>query len=586
MKITKLWNRVQGLSDAVTRYPLTVAFLLGAAILNAWDIEQVGNASHKFFLTCIVGSFLATLAQSIYERFCERRVMRYPLYAGAVVLTGIYGWTVRNVEALGIEITLRTYIAILAIYLGIILVPSIKDRLGFNERFFIHFKAFFIALFFSFVLFGGLSLIIGAINQLLFPVDSNLYSHIANVVFVLFAPIYYMSLFPGMSGTDEEEQADNMAECPRFLEILLSYIVIPLTAIFTVILVLYIVRNIMGSFWKDNLLEPMMVSYSITVFVVYLLVSRLTNPFARYFRMILPKVLVPIVVFQTIASIRKIGELGLIHTRYLVILYGIFAIVAGILLSVVPVRKNGILAALLIGFSVLSITPPIDAFTLSRNSQIGLLERTLDENGMRKEGKILQNTELSDLAKEKIVRSVQYILRMEYEDYVPWLPVDQYRNLDYKKTFGFQEYDVNIPEGKYVNLEWNRALPVDIEGYEALFFTNAYISGQTEKNFVVGSFTKGDHTYQVLRSVTREDASIFVRDEDNAVLGSFSFQPVFAKFEQMTVEKGTLSPEEMTFVTENERVKLAIVLQYLNMNRESENIYYGADVLVLVQIKE
>ena len=87
--------------------------------------------------------------------------------------------------------------------------------------------------------------------------------------------------------------------------------------------------------------------------------------------------LVPIVVFQIISSLLSLSDTGITHTRYYVILYGLFAAVSGILLSFLPVRKNGVIAALLIVFSIFSIVPPVDAFSISKSSQINLVEKVL-----------------------------------------------------------------------------------------------------------------------------------------------------------------------------------------------------------------
>src|SRR5690606_11145090 len=115
----------------------------------------------------------------------------------------------------------------------------------------------------------------------------------------------------------------------------------PLTAIFTIILLVYLLQNITGEFWTNNLLEPMLVSYAITVIIVYFLVSTINTKSAIFFRKIFPKVLVPIVLFQTVSSVLRIQETGLTLGRYYVILFGIFALIAGIIFSVLPVRKNG-----------------------------------------------------------------------------------------------------------------------------------------------------------------------------------------------------------------------------------------------------
>ena len=173
----------------------------------------------------------------------------------------------------------------------------------------------------------------------------------------------------------QQETIDEAAHCPKFLGVLISYILIPLIAVFTLILVVYIIKNIGGEFWTDNLLEPMLVAYAITVILVYILASEIENKFTAFFRKIFPKVLVPIVLFQITSSILSLTDTGVTHTRYYVILFGLFAAIAGILMSFLPVRKNGVIAALLIVFAVVSIVPPVDAFTVSRINQIDMLKK-------------------------------------------------------------------------------------------------------------------------------------------------------------------------------------------------------------------
>ncbi len=75
-------------------------------------------------------------------------------------------------------------------------------------------------------------------------------------------------------------------KAPVFLETLLSYIIIPLTVIFTFILFIYIGLNIRGDFWTENLFEPMLVSYSIIGISVLLLSVSFENGFARQFHRI------------------------------------------------------------------------------------------------------------------------------------------------------------------------------------------------------------------------------------------------------------------------------------------------------------
>ena len=238
----------------------------------------------------------------------------------------------------------------------------------------------------------------------------------------------------------QKETIDEAAHCPKFLEILISYILIPLIAVFTLILVIYIIKNIGGEFWTDNLLEPMLVSYAITVILVYILASEIENKFTAFFRKVFPKVLVPIVLFQITSSILSLADTGVTHTRYYVILFGVFAAIAGILMSFLPVRKNGVIAALLIVFAVISIVPPVDAFTVSRTSQTDMLKNALMKNNMLENNKIKPNESISDKDKQTITNAIYYLSRMEYTKKIAWLPEDFNVYDDFHNTFGFKEY--------------------------------------------------------------------------------------------------------------------------------------------------
>ena len=147
--------------------------------------------------------------------------------------------------------------------------------------------------------------------------------------------------------------------------------------------------------------------------------------------------LVPIVVFQIISSLLSLSETGITHTRYYVILYGLFAAVSGILLSFLPVRKNGSVAALLIIFSIFSIVPPVDAFSISKSSQINLVEKVLLENKMIEEDTITPNSNVSNEDKKTITNAMSYLNTMDYTKELAWLPKDFDYYEDFSDTFGF-----------------------------------------------------------------------------------------------------------------------------------------------------
>jgi len=69
--IDNLRSKLSGLYDAMSRYPLTVLFLLAAAIVNAKSIT-LDEPFYKLLLTFVVGGCLSFVAQAAFERFFEK----------------------------------------------------------------------------------------------------------------------------------------------------------------------------------------------------------------------------------------------------------------------------------------------------------------------------------------------------------------------------------------------------------------------------------------------------------------------------------------------------------------------------------
>ena len=595
MKTTKLQNALKGLTNAITRFPLTTLFLLGAVIVNAIDINGGGDYS-KYLLTLIVGAILGAVAQVIFERFYQGSYSRLALNGGAALLTVGYYLIIMPLPELSMEISIRTAVALFALLIAFIWIPSIMSKASFNESFMIAFKGFFISLFFAGIIFAGTSIIMAATNELLFEVDSEAYSHAANIIFILFAPIYFLSLIPVYYGKADENQNEEsmelkedkigkMANCPKYLEILISYIIIPLTAVFTLILGVYIATNLGSDFWSDNLLEPMIVSYSITVILVYILASRLENRFAQLFRKIFPKVLVPIVIFQVIASVMKIGDTGMTHTRYFVIVFGIFAIASGIIFSILPVRKNGIIAVILIVISVISIVPPVDAFTVSRNNQTAILHDTLIKNNMLDDNRIKPSPNISSGDREKIVEALGYLERLDYTERIPFLPSGFNYYSDFEKVFGFNMYEPQ-DESKFAYFRLNDKAMLDIAGYDVLTETAVIISRNNKNDEVIGNINKTGKSFVLKKVTTSEDCIISLVEENEQELLSFSTKEIFEKFnESDSSVKEMISLEEATFSKENEDAAITVVVKTLNMETSTDSFYYNADIIILVKIK-
>ncbi len=597
--LDKIWEKISGLVEALSRYPLTVAFLVAAAVVNAVAIEQDADYT-RYLLTFLVGAFLGFALQAGWEHFFDKTSVRIAAMALGLVLTLGYFLIVRQYTSTSTETWIRTSVALFALLIAYIWVPVIKSEVSFNQGFMGAFKAFFNSLLFSGVLFTGITLIITAIDLLLFRVSDKSYLHTLNIVGILFTPIYFLSLIPVYPGVADKNRSPGQLEqnrkmvhradqCPKFLEVLISYVVIPLLTVYTVILVIYIARNITGNFWIDNRLEPMLVSFAIAVILIYILVSNLENKVAEWFRKIFPKVLVLIVLFQIAASLLRIQETGITYGRYYAILFGIFAAVSGILMCFMAVRKNGIIAALLIGFSLFSIIPPVDAFTISRMSQTGRLTDILVENKMLENNTIRPNASVSEADKKIISDSVNYLVMMEYTTDISYLGADFDVYEDFYNTFGFYRYDENPYRQDSVYLNLNQQSPLNISGYETFVVANFYTMDE-KMDPIICDFESAGKTYTLSRAKTGAAGALVLTNTDGQELMQIDMKDVFDQFDtsqsgNYKISKDFMNADEATYTEENDQAVISLVAMFVAIEKSGSEPLYNGDFYLLVHIK-
>ncbi|MBK5254076.1 MAG: DUF4153 domain-containing protein [Peptostreptococcaceae bacterium] len=590
MKIyNRFINNIQSFSNALLRFPLTAAFLIAIAVLDAMMINNNGLALEKYIISLALGAFLSAALQMVYERFYVKNITRIAFMAIAGLLALVYYLTIMNEAELGQDVLIKTLVVLFGLFIAFLWIPSIKNKITFNECFMASFKAFFIAFLFSGVLMGGFSIIYGATDVLLFEVNEDIYSHTANIVFVVFATMYFLSLTPKYQHEIDVNKQDNSVEeldkatsTPKILEILISYIVIPMSMVFTLILLIYIATNISGSFWSDALLEPMLVSYIVAVILIYILASRMGNRMAGLFRKIFPKVLIPIVIFQTINSVLRIGDFGLTFGRYYVILFGLFAFIAGLVFSFKPVEKNGIVPMVLIICIVISVLPMIDAFTISKNSQINILENVLVENEMLKDGKIIPKGDIDESDKKRITAATEYLQNMGYVDDIEWFPEDYD---DFEKTFGFSRYEKELMHEGGFSLRTDMYGVTDISGYD--YFVETHISNYDygEEEPIKYKFEKNNEEFTLLEKDYKNDVILSLYDSENNELVSINSADIISQFENYSLNNETMPIEDAYVISENENGTIKILVQYIEADENDEGYGFNAEIYVFIKVE-
>lgn len=588
--IQKLQRGLEGFTNAFLRFPVTILFLAAATVISIYSQTNDNVNAVRLLFSCGVGAALTALMQVIYERFFKKRTSRVFLTLGGILLSVVYYIFLLSSETIHIGIGYRTGILLFALFTAFILVPVIKSEFAFHDNFMISFKAVFISGFFSLVLYLGLSIIYLAVDNLLFDIGYKIYGYTASAVFIFFMPVYFLSIIPDFifdSKEKEKREEDikniiSFAKPNRYLEVLISYIIIPLVMVFTIILVLYIIINVGGDFFTKNMLEPLIVIYSVTVIIVYLLGSEIQNRITIFFRKVFPKVLVPLVLIQTIASIYLIGDTGITYGRYFAILYGVFSIITGILFSILPVKKNGYAAILFILFSVISITPPIDAFSVSINSQAGILEKLLVKNQMLSNNQIIPSNEIPEGDKTKIIKAAGYLYGLEAEEKLSFLPEGS-RYPDYDKIFGFSYGRGD--GGRYVSISLSSEY-VPITGYDVFLDFSFYI--EKEEELAVKEFTINNEKYTITIKNNGDESRFIIKDSANQEIVSMSVSEILAYYNAMEVEGKEVGLEEATFTSESEKMKATLIIRNLNYRIDSSEThidYKDISSYLLIQMK-
>lgn len=558
----------QDVARVSKRFPLTILFIV---LLTMWQFstEEFFFAMEPIYLVFNLGILLAITSQLLYERFFQNNKKMRWLLKGLVVggiilyyfylmnsLTAVDGvWTTYSIPGIR-SMTLFFVGTILFIW-----APTIKNNTKFSESFLVTFKAYFSTLFFSVILFIGIFLTFVLFEFLFFTIDFSWGVYTSTLVFNLFAPIFFLTNIPNYHL--KTETTAQTATMPKFLTYLISYIFIPIMGLLTGIIILYIITNLTNDFFTDNILEGLLLSYTISGWILLLLADSIDNNLAKWFRKIFPYSLIFVVILQMISTFLEIQEVGITHGRYFILLFGVGSVVSG-LWYLLKEQDLKILPVVAVVSGLIALLPMIDVMSISVNQQRNRIETVLNEYEMfDAEGEIVPNEDVPADDQETVLESLDYLSGISALNQLGWLPSEQYYQRN--EYLGFEE---EIEDGGYIEDVTRTDVYLDdnninfsIDGYEQML--NLSLDNNTT-GFLRTVETDGQMV-EVSVSLD-EEFLITLTPDDTEEARVYDFSDVLEEFEgEGSV---SLSQEELTFIEED----VQIIIKYLYRSEDQIQI--------------
>lgn len=269
----------------------------------------------------------------------------------------------------------------------------------------------------SFILFTILCLgIIGAIYSvnLLFDFKTN-YEFIISIVIVCYSAccLHFATQLP-----DTAQLFDNQAvNQSKFFKILGLYVLTPLIFIYTAILYLYLIKNLILFQMPDAPLCWLVSSLlCVAMFSIHCLYGEIgDNKLVDFMAHKMWLVFLPLVIWMNIGLVYRFSEYGITANRWYFLIFTIWLYIAIAILFFTHSRK---LKWLCISFCLLSVINsfgPWSAYNIAYQSRLHTLLSILDKNGLLVDGKFECGTinkavgKLDSISSEQVISAAEYL---------------------------------------------------------------------------------------------------------------------------------------------------------------------------------
>jgi hypothetical protein len=372
---------------AAVRFP---AVLVAAAVAAVAGMIAVGHEDEDFWLrltfTAASAIPLALAIDLVGERRRWTLAVRAPLWiAGAGLLawflTAWGGWsdTVGVGRYLQLSAAFHLLVAV-GPYLGV------REGNGFwqyNRS--LLFRGIAAAVF-ALTLFTGLSIAVLALEQLFgLHVEPETYPRLWCLIAFVFATWFFLAGVP-----DDFRALEDDRTYDRIIKVFAQYVLVPLVAVYLVILTVYLVKVLVTQQWPSGwigwLVSSVAASGIFSLLMIYPVAEREENRWMRTYARAFYIAILPSIVMLWLAIGQRIGQYGITERRYFLTALSVWLAGIALYYAVTRSRDLRIIPATLCLGSLLGFAGPWSPYQVSERSQFGRLRTLLERNGMLVDG--------------------------------------------------------------------------------------------------------------------------------------------------------------------------------------------------------
>ena len=487
----------KGAMDAFGTFPSAIASALAFSIITAIRIylDWPQQEEYNFLFNCLHWAFgfgaVFGIAAVTYVRSRKNSKKDFALanlVTGAIIvviflLLYFFGGReplpddyFRYMRLTDISIARMTAISFVVAVAFVIFAGLPRKNPNMTRSIFMTQKAFITAAIYGGVMMGGTSAVAGAIQALLYnEMSYKVYQYLGTIVGFLTFTIF-AGYFPDFTKAEEDEKRKSAQTQSRFMEVLFSYIMVPIALALTVVLLLWTVRTVMEGIGSSFVrLSSIATGYAVGGIWLHIMVAEHENGLAKFYRRVYPIAALLILGFEAWALVVQLGKFGMKTTEYFFLITWVVAVISVLLIILQKERAYIKISMLTALASLIAVLPLAGYHSLPARLQSQRLEKLLLSANMLQAGAIVPGSESLDKElREQITDSVSFLAYQYDADLPGWFDRNYANYKDFKDTFGFEQvwpqYGDYIPPSNYVatflNLEPSA---IDISDYDWAF---------------------------------------------------------------------------------------------------------------------